>query len=217
MNKPRFTDENIDTLYDARFLRLYDLQYGEGKHYFNVSRRPKESLVAQKSDEEFKKMLPDAVTMAVVVKSPGKEPRLLLNYEFRYPTGQYLLSPIAGLIDDKDKEKNDPLTEAAKREIFEECGLRVKEGDIVKLVSPCLFSSPGMTDESNAFLYAEISVSNESEISQGGAEGSELFGGYELVSLPEAKKLLETGRDKNGNFYSIATWIVLTYFLSIAK
>ena len=182
-----------------------------------MSRRPKESLVAQKSDEEFKKMLPDAVTMAVVVKSPGKEPRLLLNYEFRYPTGQYLLSPIAGLIDDKDKEKNDPLTEAAKREIFEECGLRVKEGDIVKLVSPCLFSSPGMTDESNAFLYAEISVSNESEISQGGAEGSELFGGYELVSLPEAKKLLETGRDKNGNFYSIATWIVLTYFLSIAK
>ena len=39
LNKPTFSDENIETLYDARFLRLYDLQYKEGAHYFDVSRR----------------------------------------------------------------------------------------------------------------------------------------------------------------------------------
>ena len=117
LNKPTFSDENIKSLYDARFLRLYDLQYKEGAHYYDVSRRESSSLVARKSDEEFKTMLPDAVTIAVIVKIADDEPKLLLNYEYRYPVGQYLLSPIAGLIDPADRSKDDPLIEAAKREI----------------------------------------------------------------------------------------------------
>ena len=34
----------------------------------------------------------------------GHEPCLLMNREFRYPTGQYLLSVPAGLIDPEDVE-----------------------------------------------------------------------------------------------------------------
>ena len=70
-----------------------------------------------------------------------------------------------------------------------------------------------MTDESNAFLYADISIEEEKEISHKGAEGSELFGGYELVSVEEAKKLFSTGRDKYGNFFSLATYMVLGCFI----
>ena len=213
MATPKFTDDNIDTLYDAKYLRLYDLKYDDNKHYFDVSRRPKKNLVAAKPDSEFQSMLPDAVTIAVTVKTPDKPERLLLNYEFRYPTGHFILSPIAGLIDEKDKTGENPLIEAAKREIFEECGLTVKDSDVIKVINPCAFSSPGMTDESNAFLYARITTDDESAITQAGAEGTELFGGYELVDRQEAKKLFDTGRDKNGNFYSIATWVVLAYFL----
>ena len=164
--KPCFTNENVQTLYDARFLRLYDLQYKEGAHYYDVSRRRKEDLIALDTDDEFKVMLPDAVTIGVVVRVRGGDPKLFLNYEYRYPVGQYLLSPIAGLIDSKDKDTKDPLITAAIR-----------------------------------------------EISHKGAEGSELFGGYELVSVEEAKKLFSTGRDKYGNFFSLATYMVLGCFI----
>ena len=110
-------------------------------------------------------MLPDAVTIGVVVRIKGGEPKLFLNYEYRYPVGQYLLSPIAGLIDPKDKDAKDPLITAAIREIYEESGLKLKEIDSIKVISPCAFSSPGMTDESNAFLYADINIEDENEIS----------------------------------------------------
>ena len=213
INKPTFSDENIKALYDAKFLRLYDLQYKEGAHYYDVSRRDSGSLVARKPDEEFKTMLPDAVTIAVIVKIADYEPKLLLNYEYRYPVGQYLLSPIAGLIDPADRRKDDPLIEAAKREIFEESGLKVKDSDSIEVINPCAFSSPGMTDESNAFLCAHISIDDVSEFSQDGAEGSELFNGYELVGRKEAAEIFRNGRDKYGNFFSIATWVVLAHFL----
>ena len=41
-------DKNrIETLCETRFLSLYDLQYAEGKHYFEATRRTKENLVAK--------------------------------------------------------------------------------------------------------------------------------------------------------------------------
>lgn len=215
--RPEFNDNNIKQLYDAKFLRLYDLQYREGAHYFDVSRRTADNLVARKTDDEFKTMLPDAVTIAVVVEAKGDEPRLLLNYEYRYPVGQYLLSPVAGLIDPDDSTAGeDPLIHAAKREIYEESGLKVKDNDIIRVISPCAFSSPGMTDESNALLYAHIHIDSISELSHDGAEGSELFRGYELIDKEEARRLLSDGRDKYGNYFSISTMIVLVYFMMLS-
>ena len=158
-------------------------------------------------------MLPDAVTIAVVVILPGEAPKLLLNYEFRYPIGQYLLSPIAGLIDPEDRDCENPLVTAAIREIHEECGLIVKPTDRVTVLNPCALSSPGMTDESNAFLCAEITMEDTAEVRQDGAVGTELFAGFELVDAAEAERLFETGRDRYGNFFSLATWAVLGYFL----
>ena len=206
--------DKIETLYESRFLRCYDLQYAEGKHYFEASRREKQDLVLRKTDEEFKKMLPDAVSIAVVLHFPGEDPRLLLNYEYRYPVGQYLLSPVAGLLDPEDKDCEDPLVTAAIREIKEETGLTVKETDRVYVLNPCAFSTPGMTDESNAFLCAEISLENALGVNQSGAVGTERFDGFELVDRETAKKLFETGRDEHGNFFSIATWVVLAVFLA---
>lgn len=212
-DRPCYGEESVDTLCDAKFVKLYDLRYREGKHYLDASRRAKSDLVALSSDEEFRSMLPDAVTIAVVVILPDGKPRLLLNYEFRYPVGQYLLSPIAGLIDPEDRAEAEPLVSAAIREIHEECGLTVKATDKVTVVNPCAFSSPGMTDESNAFLCAEIHVSDLGEVSQDGCVGTELFAGFETVDTETAAKLFATGRDRYGNFFSLATWAVLGYFL----
>lgn len=211
--KPRYTEERVDTLCDAKYVRLYDLRYAEGRHYSDASRREKKELVALKSDEEFRTMMPDAVTIAVVVILPGETPKLLLNYEFRYPIGQYLLSPIAGLIDPEDRDCENPLVEAAIREIHEECGLVVKPTDKVTVLNPCALSSPGMTDESNAFLCAEITLDNTEDVRQDGAVGTELFAGFELVNVAEAERLFQSGRDRYGNFFSLATWAVLGYFI----
>ncbi len=204
----------IETLYETRFLKCFDLQYAEGKHYYEASRREGKDLVARLSDDAFRKMLPDAVTIAVVLHLPGNETRLLMSYEYRYPVGQFLLSPVAGLLDPEDKNNPDPLVSAAVREIREETGLTVKESDRVYVLNPCAFSTPGMTDESNAFLCAEITLDSLEALNQNGAEGSELFDGFELLDRARAQKIFETGRDEHGNFYSLAAWMVLSIFLA---
>ncbi len=207
--------ERIETLWETKFLKCYDLQYAEGKHYYEASRREKDDLVVKRTDGEFRDMLPDAVTIAVVLHLPGDETRLLMSYEYRYPVGRYLLSPVAGLLDLEDRQGDDPLVSAAVREIREETGLTVKESDRVYVLNPCAFSTPGMTDESNAFLCAEITLDSLDDLNQDGAEGSELFDGFELLDRERVQRIFSTGRDDHGNFYSLAAWMVLGVFLTL--
>ena len=202
--------QSIDMLCETKFLSCYDLRHAEGKHYFEASRRKKEDLVVRKTDAEFREMLPDAVTIAVVLHLPGNETRLLMSYEYRYPVGQFLLSPVAGLLDPEDRQSDSPLVNAAVREIREETGLTVKESDRVSVLNPCAFSTPGMTDESNAFLCAEITLENLDDLNQDGAVGTELFDGFELLDRERAERIFRTGRDDHGNFYSLAAWMVLS-------
>ena len=212
--KPEIKKEQVKPLFESKFIKVFDLQYEEGKHYFDATRRPLEHLMAIKSDEEFKTALPDAVTCVVIVTLPGEEPKLLLDYEYRYPAGQFLLSPPAGLLDPEDASCAEPLLATAKREIEEETGLVLDESDKLFVINPLLFSTPGMTDESNALVCAVINLENTSSLSQEGAVGSECFNGFELLSKEEAQKILANGRDNNGIFYSVFTWAALMYFIS---
>ena len=86
-------------------MKFYDIQYKEGAHYYCASRREKDRTLAISSTEEYWNLLADAVSCVVVIRVKGEEPKLLLNWEFRYPTNQYLLSVPAGLIDEEDREK----------------------------------------------------------------------------------------------------------------
>ena len=235
--------ECVKPLLETKFIKVADLQYAEGCHYFNATRRSLDDLVATRSDEEFRDLVADAVTAAVILKVPGDEPRLVLSYEYRYPAGRFLLSPPAGLIDPKDAEAGirfcregcgeelaaeypfaaflktkDPAEAASllalSRELYEETGIRLSPGDSLFTVNPLLFSTPGMTDESNAIVCAVIENADVSVLSQAGAVGGELFDGFALVTEDEARDLILRGRDVHGNFYSAYTWIVLMYFLS---
>lgn len=212
MKGPVITKDCVKTLLDGKFIKVYDLQYEEGKHYYNASRRPAEQLAAVKTDEEFRTMLPDAVSCCVILRAAGDEPRLLLSYEYRYPCGRFLLSPPAGLIDPEDREKKDALIATAIREIREETGLTVKDSDRVYVADPCVFSSPGMTDECNAMVCAVVDVQDLSSLTQGGAVGTEQFDGFLLATQKEAEQILRSGRDPHGFFYSVFTWIVLAWF-----
>ena len=142
MKGPSITGEQVKALLDTPFLHVFDLQYAQGRHYYNASRRSSENLAAVKTDEAFRQMLPDAVTCIVIIRTPGEDPRLMLLREYRYPAGRVLTSPPAGLVDPADREKENPLLTAAKREIREESGI-VSEPTRMEVVNPLLFSSPG--------------------------------------------------------------------------
>ena len=199
-------------LLETKFVKGSDLQYEEGKHYFDATRHDAEHLTATLTDEEFKAMQPDAATCYVVVKIPGEEPKLLLNYEYRYPVGRYMLSVPAGLVDDCDKGKPNALTETAVREIKEETGLTVKRTDRVFVINPCVFSTPGLTDESNGLVGVVITLDDLNELNQAGAVGSENFDGFCLVDKEKALELIKKGTDDKGFFYPMYTLGALMWF-----
>ena len=212
MKKPVITRDCVKTLLETKFVKVYDLQYEEGKHYYDATRREADRLTALKTDGEFRDMQPDAVSCCVIVRTPGEESRLLLTYEYRYPCGRFLLSPPAGLIDPEDRDSEDALIRTAVREIREETGLEVKPTDRVTVANPCVFSSPGLTDECNAMVCAVVDTDDLSSLSQEGAVGTENFDGFLLATKKEAEEILRSGRDPQGFFYSVFTWIVLAWF-----
>ena len=209
MKKPDITKDKIKTLLETRFVNVVDIQYEEGKHYYDATRHRPDAVTALKTDEEFKSMTADAVTCVVIVKTPGEEEKLLLLYEYRYPTGQFLLSPPAGLVDGEES-----LYEAAGREIFEETGIALKETDRIEIINPLVFSSPGLTDECNALVCAMASLPDLSSLTSNNAVGSECFDGFVLLTRQEAERIFRNGRDDRGIFYSVYTWMALSYFLS---
>ena len=211
---PKITPECAKQLLETKYIRVYDLQYEEGRHYYDVSRRPKDNLLAVKDEKAFREIFADAVTCIVIVETEDAPPRLLLSYEFRYPAGRYLLSPPAGLIDPGDGTGEEALLQTAGREIGEETGIRIREGDTLRIVNPLVFSTPGMSDESNALVCAVIRRKDLSELSQEDAEETEHFDGFELLTKEEAKRVLLDGHDKNGIPYSVYTWAALVWFVS---
>ena len=212
--KPTIKKENVKPLFDSKFIKVFDLQYEEGKHYYDATRRSLDRIAALKSSEEFRAMLPDAVTCVVILNIKDEEPKLLLSKEYRYPAGQFLLSPPAGLLDPEDAGTENPILTAVKRELKEETGLTITEKDSLFVINPLLFSSPGMTDESNALACAVVRLEDKSGLSQDGAVGSECFDGFELLSKEEAMEILKNGKDKDGVFYSVYTYCCLMYFVS---
>lgn len=79
--------------------------------------------------------------------------KIILIEEFREPLQKYEMSFPAGLV-----EAGENIEDAVKRELFEETGLQLKN---ILLVSPRLYSSSGLTDESIKIVWVEC----EGEIS----------------------------------------------------
>lgn len=213
-NRPIIKKEQVETVYDSRFIKVFDLQYEPGKHYFDATRRTKENLAAIKTEKEFKQMLPDAVSCIVILKIKGQEPRLVLSREYRYPAGQILLSVPAGLLDPEDAQAPNPAFHAAIRELREETGIEPEANDNIRLVNPLVFSTPGMTDESNALVQITLNREEMPKVSQEGAVGTEMFDGFELLTREEAKKILRAGVDDQGLFYPLYTWAAMMCFVT---
>ncbi len=197
------------------FVKVYDLQYEEGRHYYDVSRREKEDLAAIKSETELKTMLPDAVSCVVVLDIPGEEPKLCVMREYRYPIGRYVLSVPSGLVDRSDETAQNPVFSAAEREVGEETGIRFDPAtDEVVQTNPLLFCSPGLTDESTAVVKIVLHRDQAPAVSTDGAVGAEDFDGITWITKEQARDYIRQGTDNAGVYYSAITWIALMTFLS---
>ena len=203
----------VDTLLDTPYVRVYDLAYEDGTHYYDASRRPLDRLLAAKDASRAERELPDAISCFVVIETPDDEPRLVLFREYRYPTGRYVLSIPSGLIDAGDHTEEDPIVVAARRELVEETGIELGPDDELCVVNELLFTTPGFTDESTAIVSVVIRRPDVSFLSHAGAEGTERFGRFILASSNEARAMLARGLDDRGEPYPLIAWAAMTFFV----
>ncbi len=181
----------VKKISDCEHLNLFSIRYKDRldheKSWVFASRLEKPCVMEEKT------ITPDAV---VIVPFHRDKKKLVIIKEFRVPLGGYQYGFPAGLVDGDES-----VEQAGKRELKEETGL-----DLVKTIkiSPPVYSSSGMTDETISMLYAEC----EGETSLKDNEDSEDIE-VMLISRAEAARLLETGSIK----FDVKSWIVLSNFV----
>jgi ADP-ribose pyrophosphatase len=124
----------------------------------------------------------DAVVIVPILIRDGKV-NLVVNREWREPIHEFVLGLPAGLID-----SGESVWFAAKRELKEETGL---DANYMFHVTPRLWSSEGMTDESVKVVYLQCSGNISTEFLQDGENISTM-----LVSRSEATKLMDSPMGK---------------------
>ncbi len=133
---------SLKKLTNSKWLNLFHVSYekdGKSGSWVMCSRKEKPITDAH---------IVDAVVIIPIVKTPSGN-KLVVIREFRVPIGDYLYGFAAGLID-----KGETIEEAVRRELKEETGLKV---DRIVEISPRVFSSAGMSDESNHMVLVEAS------------------------------------------------------------
>ena len=136
--------------------------------------------------------LPDAV---VIVPFHTVKNKMVITREYRVPLDDYEYGFPAGLVDNDES-----VEQAARRELMEETGLTVSR--FIK-VSPPIYSSAGMTDESVAMVYVEC----EGEPSNSANTDSELIE-IQFISSNEAMDLLSNTTLK----FDAKSWLAIYQF-----
>ena len=172
--------KEIKTLVETKFISLYDIKYlnknNQEKSWTVASRKSKDILEGIYLENKKDKV--DAVIICAYHKQQNK---LVIIKEFRVPINKYIYELPAGLVDSDD----DNFEETVIRELKEETGLNVIE--IKKdLSSNQVYLSPGMTDESAAFVYCIC----DGEVNKDYLEDDEDIEAI-LISQDEAKDILK--------------------------
>lgn len=138
--------KSIKPLVSTNFVSLYDVEYknkaDKEKHWMVSSRKSKDEL--EKIYLENKDDKIDAVVICAYHKTQKK---LVLINQFRVPINKYIYELPAGLVDN-----NEDIETSVRRELKEETGLELIGINKIKSKDK-LYLSPGMTDESVAFVY----------------------------------------------------------------
>lgn len=172
--------KKVIPLVEDKFVGLYNVKYlnkkNEEKTWTVASRKNKEVLENIYLKGEKDKI--DAVIICAYHKSSKK---LVIIKEFRVPINKYIYELPAGLVDIEDEN----FESAVIRELKEETGLDVIEIN-KELSCEQLYLSPGMTDESVAFVYCTC----DGEVSSSYLEDDEDIETF-LVSQEEAIEMIK--------------------------
>lgn len=192
---PKMKILSVRKLSDRQHVNLFEVRYtdrnGDERIWDTVSRAP----MAKCETHDFE--LPDAVVM---VGFHVQQKKLVIIREFRVPLGGYQYGFPAGLVD-----PGETVEEACRREMIEETGLTVT--DIVR-ISPPIYSSSGITDESVAMIYLNCTGTPSREGNHS-VEDIETI----LVSQNEARRLCEDQTTK----FDVKTWLVLSFFAEAGR
>jgi len=182
--------KKIDKITDNVHLNLFQIAYsdrnGTAKNWLLASRLPHPKCATG----EFG--APDAV---VIVPFHSQKNRLVVIKEFRVPLGGYQYGFPAGLVDEGETSE-----EASRRELKEETGLTMGR---VSHISPPLYSSSGMTDESVSMVFAECDGEPSNYLNEGSEDITVIF-----VSPTQAAQMIRRPELK----FDVKTWLVLAAY-----
>jgi len=177
-------------LTNLKWLNMYDVAYvdsaGRSRSWQTVSRAAEPKCISGKYNT------PDAV---VIVPFHTATAKLVVTREFRVPLADFEYGFPAGLMD-----IGETVEMTARRELLEETGLNLTR--CIK-ISPPLYSSAGMTDESVAMVYAEC----DGQPSTAGNTGSELIE-VQLISRLQAARMCRNPALK----FDVKAWLVIAGF-----
>ena len=172
--------KNVNTLVETDFVSLYDVEYknkkGQEKHWMVSSRKSKEEL--EKIYLENKEDKVDAVVICALHKTQNK---LVLINQYRVPINKYIYELPAGLVDN-----NEDIENSVRRELKEETGLDLISINKINSKDK-LYLSPGMTDESVAFVYCLCDGEITDEYQEDDEDIKPL-----LISKEDVKNILES-------------------------
>jgi len=111
--------------------------------------------------------LGDAVLIVPILIAEGQPNRLVLEKEFRVPVGDYVIGMPAGLL-----EPGESIEETVRRELLEETGFEVVR---FKRITPALYNTSGMSDETAALAFVDVRATPQSKQALEGTEDIEVL------------------------------------------
>ncbi|MCC0764297.1 NUDIX hydrolase [Clostridioides sp. ES-S-0006-03] len=190
--------KNINPLVESKFMGLFEIEYknklDEDKIWMVASRKSSEQL--KSIYLENKEDSADAVAIVGLHKSSKK---LILIKQFRVPINGYIYELPAGLID-----KGESIDISVERELREETGLALLEIQKNKS-NEKVYLSPGMSDESIAFVYCICDGNITDEFLEPDEDIEAI-----LVSQDEAKEILQSNHK-----IDTKAFLILQMFVSL--
>jgi ADP-ribose pyrophosphatase len=184
----------IDKLTNEKWLNLFSATF---KH----DGKPGRWVFASRNrNPQDKKAPAEAVVIVPILRTRGQAPRLVIVKTFRVPIGDYIYELPAGLVED-----GEAVEETVRRELREETGLEVVR---IRHITPPLYSSSGMTDETArmAFVDARRTKGNKQEL-----DGSE---DIEVIELSHAQACALCKKPVR---MDVRLWCILHHFQQFGK
>jgi ADP-ribose pyrophosphatase len=150
---------NVEKITNEKWINLFAAAFEHNGHTGRW-------VFASRQDRPHQPHAADAVVIVPILRDPGQPPRLVMVKEFRVPAGGYTYGLPAGLID-----PGESIETTVRRELAEETGLEVSA---IKQITPPLFSSSGLSDETIVLVFVDAHTPAERSGKLGASEDLEV-------------------------------------------